>query len=104
MSKQKASQELSIEELRWLLVEKRRAARQARLDRYRRSGRVVTLASDLDGLSLENWRSEALEEAPEAPRGPSIGKRVFDGFLLLIEISAVVGFVYILFSGLNVLR
>lgn len=104
MSKPKASQELSIDELRWLLVEKRRSARQARLDRYRRSGRVVTLASDLDGLSLENWRSEALEETPEPPHSPSIGKRVFDGFLLLIEISAVVGFVYILFSGLNVLR
>lgn len=104
MSKQKDSPELSLDELRWLLIEKRRAARQARLERYRRSGRVVTLASDLDGLSLESWRSEALEDQPETPRGPSLGKRVFDGFLLLIEISAVVGFIYILFNGLNVLK
>jgi sortase A len=62
------------------------------------------LASDLDGLSLENWRSEAQADEPAAPRGPSFGKRLLDGFLLLIEISAVVGFVYILFSGLNVLK
>lgn len=104
MSKQKSPQELSIDELRWLLVEKRRAARQARLDRYRRSGRAVTLASDLDSLSLENWRSEALEDEPKTRQGPSFGKRLLDGFLLLIEISAVVGFVYILFSGLKVLQ
>jgi sortase A len=101
--KQKSPQDLSVDELRWLLVEKRRAARQARLDRYRRSGRVVTLASDLESSSLEGWRSDSKEEeAPE--RGPSAGKRLLDGFLLLIEISAVVGFVYILFNGLNVLQ
>jgi sortase A len=101
--KQKSPQDLSVDELRWLLVEKRRAARQARLDRYRRSGRVVTLASDLESSSLEGWRSDSKEEeAPE--RGASAGKRLLDGFLLLIEISAVVGFVYILFNGLNVLQ
>jgi sortase A len=104
VSKQKEPQDLTIDELRWLLVEKRRAARQARLDRYRRSGRVVTLASDLDGLSLEGWRSEALGDEPKPSRGPTIGKRILDGFLLLIEISAVVGFVYILFNGLNVIQ
>ena len=103
MPKQKSPQDLSVEELRWLLVEKRRAARQTRLDRYRRSGRVVTLASDMESSSLEGWRSDAMEEqAPE--RSPSAGKRLLDGFLLLIEISAVVGFVYILFNGLNVLQ
>jgi len=102
--KQKSPQDLSVDELRWLLVEKRRAARQARLDRYRRSGRVVTLASDLEKPSLESWQSEAVEDQPKPGRWASIGKRILDGMLLLIEISAVVGFVYILFNGLNVIK
>jgi sortase A len=102
--KQKSPQDLSVDELRWLLVEKRRAARQARLDRYRRSGRVVTLASDLEKPSLESWQSEAVEDQPKPGRWSSIGKRILDGMLLLIEVSAVVGFVYILFNGLNVIK
>jgi len=104
VSKQKSLKDLSVDELRWLLVEKRRAVRQARLERYRRSGRVITLAPDLDGSMLESWRSEALEDVDRPVQGPSVGKRILDGFLLLIEISAVVGFVYILFSGLNVIQ
>jgi sortase A len=102
--KQKSPQELSVDELRWLLVEKRRVARQSRLERYRRSGRVVLLASDLDNPSLESWRTEEVAEEAPPPRGPKIIKRVLDGFLLLVELSAFVGFIYIVYSGLNVLR
>lgn len=53
---------------------------------------------------LESWRSEAQEEIDPPVQGLSVGKRILDGFLLLIEISAVVGFIYILFSGLNVIQ
>jgi sortase A len=102
--KQKSPQELSVDELRWLLVEKRRVARQSRLERYRRSGRVVLLASDLDHPSLESWRTEEVAEEAPPSQGPKIIKRILDGFLLLIELSAFVGFIYIVYSGLNVLR
>ncbi len=104
MPKQKSPQELSVDELRWLLVEKRRVARQSRLERYRRSGRVVLLASDLDNPSLESWRTEQVAEEAPPPKGPKVIKRILDGFLLLIELSAFVGFIYIVYSGLNVLR
>jgi sortase A len=102
--KQKSPQELSVDELRWLLVEKRRVARQSRLERYRRSGRVVLLASDLDNPSLESWRTEEVAEEAPPPKGPKVIKRILDGFLLLVELSAFVGFIYIVYSGLNVLR
>lgn len=102
MAKQKPLQDLTVDELRWLLVEKRRAARESRLDRYRRTGRVVRIASDLDAPSLESWRTSELTEAPPAER--SRGRRFFDGFLLLIEICAVIGFVFILFNGLSVIQ
>jgi sortase A len=102
--KQKSPQELSVDELRWLLVEKRRAARQSRLERYRRSGRVVLLASDLDNPSLESWRTEEEAEEREPSKAPAVVKRILDGILLLIELSAFVGFIYIVYSGLNVLK
>ena len=104
MPKQKSPQELSVDELRWLLVEKRRVARQSRLERYRRSGRVVLLASDLDNPSLESWRTEEVAEEPEPSKAPKVVKRILDGILLLIELSAFIGFIYIVYSGLNVLR
>ena len=105
MPKKKSPEDLTVDELRRLLVEKRRASRQQRLDRYRKTGRVVMVSSDLDTPTLDSWRSGVLEEddTPK-PTGPSWGKRLLDGFLLLIEISAVIGFIYILFSGINVIQ
>jgi sortase A len=102
--KQKSPEDLSVDELRWLLVEKRRVARQSRLERYRRSGRAVLLAPDLDAPSLESWRTEELADEKPPSHAPRVFKRILDGMLLLIEVSAFVGFIYILYSGLNVLR
>jgi len=102
--KQKSPQELTVDELRWLLVEKRRVARQSRLERYRRSGRVVLLASDLDKPSLDSWRTEEVAEAAAPSKGPKIIKRILDGFLLLLELGAVVGLIYILYTGLTGLK
>ncbi len=84
------------------MVEKHRAVRQIRLDRYRRSGRTVTISPDTNTASFESWRSE--EDQVAQPQVRSTGKRILDGVLLLIEISAVVGFIYILYSGLNVIQ
>lgn len=108
MPRKKAPEELSVDELRWLLVEKRRQARQGRLERYRRSGRVVTVASDLETPSLlsgglETAPSDLLKEEESAPR-PRRARRVLDAFLLLIEIGAVAGLIFILFNGLSLIQ
>ncbi len=103
MPNRKSPQDLSVDELHRLLVEKNRAARQERLDRYRRTGRVVRVASDLDGPAFEGWRTSPIEDEPaEAKRGR--GRRVLDFFLLLVELSAVAGFLWIVFSGLQMLQ
>lgn len=103
MSKKKSPQNLTVDELRWLLVEKRRAARQERLERYRRSGRVVTVSSDLEQPSLDGWQTGDLEEdAPPAKK--SRGRRLLDGLLLLIELGAVAGFILILFNGVSLIQ
>jgi sortase A len=99
--------DLTVEELRRLLVEKRRASRQERLERYRRTGRVVLVAPDMDGSLLEDMRSGELDEASEELRSsptPSRRKRILDGILLFVEILAVVGLVLLLFNGINLMR
>ncbi len=105
MARKKSPEDLSVEELRRLLVEKRRADRHSRLDRFRRTGRVVTLAGDLEG-SLEALHSgEEQAEDPEAEAAPpSRRRRVFDRLLFVVEIAAVAGLVFLLFNGLSLIQ
>lgn len=104
----KSPEELSEQELRRLLLDKRRVARQQRLERFRRTGRAVMLAPDLPPAALEEWRSEPALETPDG--GPasepvrSLRHRWMDGILLGVEILAVVGLAGILFNGMGLLR
>ena len=104
----KSPEELSEQELRRLLLDKRRVARQQRLERFRRTGRAVMLAPDLPPAALEEWRSEPALETPDG--GPasepvrSPRRRWMDGILLAVEILAVVGLAGILFNGMGLLR
>jgi sortase A len=100
-------EDLSTEELRQLLVEKRRSSRQDRLDYFRRTGRVVVISPDTGSPSFEDLRSGELFEKDEEEDKTSTrsrGKRAFDAFLLIVEIAAIVGLVFILFNGLNLIR
>ena len=65
MRKKVNPEDLSTEELRRLLVEKRRASRQDRLDHFRRTGRVVVVSPDNESPSLEDFRSGELLETTE---------------------------------------
>ena len=106
MPRKKSPEDLSVEELRWLLVEKRRLARQERLERYRRTGRAVLIAPDAES-NLGDLRAGSLadeDDVPGEPRRRGRRKRILDGFLLLIELSAVLGFLFVLFNGLNVIQ
>jgi sortase A len=100
-------EDLTVEELRRLLVEKRRASREERLERYRRTGRVVLVAPDIDGSSLEDMRTGELDESTvetAEPRPPGRRKRVLDGLLLFVELLAVVGLLLLIFNGINMMR
>lgn len=107
MRKKGTPEDLSVEELRRLLVEKRRASREERLERYRRTGRVVLVAPDIDGSSLENMRTGELGESDddEIKTPPhSRRKRILDGLLLFVEVLAVVGLLLLIFNGVNMMR
>ncbi len=107
MAKKVSPEDLSVEELRRLLIEKRRKIRQEKLEHFRRTGRVVTLASDYDSPSMDHLRTDIVEETQadeSAQTEKSTRKRVFDGLLLAIELLAVVGLIFIIYNGLGILR
>lgn len=103
MARKKTLEDLSVEELRRLIVEKRRADRQQRLERFRKTGRAVTLTSEIDSPRIDDLRTGALEDQVSISSKSGV-RRVLDGFLFLVEILAVVGLVFVIFNGLEVIR
>ena len=107
MSKESSAEELSVDELRRLLVEKRRVSRRGRLEHYRRTGRVVLVTPDVDDASLDQYRSGVLaefEDNNQANPTRSRRKRIMEALLLAVELLAVVGLLFVLFNGVNLIR
>ena len=104
--KKKLAEDLSVDELRRLLVEKRRSSRQGRLEHYKRTGRIVSLATDVDSESLELMRSSSFTDfgIDAEERTIKKGRKVLDGFLLIVEVAAVLGLIFVIFNGLDVIR
>jgi len=110
MPRRKAPEDLSVEELRRLLIEKRRGVRRERLEHFRKTGRVV------DDVELPQQALPATDEPPTGPVVDTSDKAVADdrprkrrrGFadqlLLAVEVLAVVGLVGVLLSGFGLLR
>ena len=94
---------MSVEQLRRLLIEKRRGARRERLEHFKRTGRVVDVAPDF--LAESAAVVDTLEETTDQAQVPlSKRRRVMDRLLLAVEVLAVVGLVGVLISGLGILR
>lgn len=108
MARRKMPEELSVEELRRLLVEKRRGARKERLERFRRDGRIVRVAPDLSEMDAQRAApvvdtSASSESAP--PVESALRRRTWlDRVLLGVETLAVIGLVAVLMNGLGMLR
>jgi sortase A len=104
---EKSPDDLSIDELRQLIVEKRRKSRLEHLERFRHNGRAVTLISDqvTDPVDYLHSNTEA-HSNPGDPHTPLFDriKHSLDHFLLAIEILAVIGLFFIIFSGIQILR
>lgn len=96
---------MTTAELRRLLMEKSRAERKSRLDHYRRTGRVMKVDPPVSVIPLAEPAAHA-DSPDEAPRKKrSKRSRIFmDRFLFAVEILAVLGLVFILLNGVNLLR
>ena len=104
----KRPEDLSEQELRRLLLDKRHNARQKRLERFRHSGRAVSLSPDLSPAALDEWRTQPFLDGPEAvaegsERRPS-RRRWYDGILLAIEILAVLGLAGLMLNWFGLLQ
>ena len=100
MARKKAPEDLSVEELRRLLIEKRRGARRERLEHFKRTGRVIDVEPESTAPVVDT-----LEGPSDQPQVPvSKRRRVTDRILLVVEVLAVVGLFGILVSGFGVLR
>ncbi len=103
MPRRKAPEDMSVEELRRLLIEKRRGARRERLEHFKKTGRVVDIAPDV--LAEFAPVVDTLEETTDQAQVPaSRRRRVMDRILLAVEVLAVVGLVGVLISGFGILR
>ncbi|MFO7943673.1 MAG: class D sortase [Anaerolineales bacterium] len=103
----KEPHDLSISELRRLLVEKKRSVRHERLERYRETGRIITVVSEEEETSWDDIHTTSSGgEREHASGDPSSenGKQVVDGFLLAIEVIAVIGLIFVLFNGLEIIQ
>jgi sortase A len=105
--KVKSPEDLSIDELRRLMVEKRRKTRMEHLERFRHTGRVVILTSDDDTNPDDHFHSNTEADLNlddhQVPLFDRV-KHTLDHFLLGIEILAVIGLFFIIFSGIQILH
>lgn len=106
--RKRSAEDLSVDELRQLLIEKRRSERHRRLDHYRRTGRVILVesappASPLEAVTIEGYDGEPLLTEGGAAK-PSPSRVWLDRLLFLIEVAAVVGLVWIIYNGVNLMR
>jgi len=106
--RRKYADELSVDELRALLIEKRRSARHERIEAFRRTGRVVVVAPEPGPLAPDQLRVEdeagSVEAVAEEETPRSRRKKIVDRLLLAIEVAAVIGFLFLLFNGVNLVR
>lgn len=99
----KRPDELNERELQALLKRKRIEARNQRLEEFARSGRIITLAPDLQSGAFEDF-DNPITPQPASDTPSSRRKRISDRILLAVEVLAVVGLVFILFNGVNLIR
>lgn len=97
----KRPEDLSVEELRRLLLDKRRVSRKDRLESFRRTGRVLALTSDPEADIHLGRVVETPEDGNQrhAPAGKVANRRRvwMDRILLSVETLAVLGLIGVIF-------
>ena len=108
MSRRIRPEELTEQELRRLLLDKRRVSRKGRLERFRQTGRALNLAPNLPDMEQQDWQSQAgslpTEPITSAPLPRSRRRRWLDRTLFVVEILAILGLAGVLLNGMGMLR
>ena len=101
-----------MEELRRLLLDKRRLTHRERLDNFRRKGRIISLTPDPQGKPVEGPNVGRVVDTPAerpvqkpAPDGMVHRRsRWTDNILLGVEVLAVLVLIGLVLNGLSILR
>lgn len=94
-------EDLTVRQIHYLILERRRTVRSTRLEYFHRTGRVVPSVGEMS--SIEDARSwlGTLKEKREGI--PKLKRTWFDRILTLMELAAIAGLISILVSGLSIL-
>ena len=104
MPRKKTLEELSSDELRQLLVEKRRAEREARLDAYRKNGRVIRVEGEkTPSPTLLEIEEESEPVTDLRKKAKARRRNTLDRLLYGVEIVAILGLFLLLFNGARLL-
>ena len=103
MPKSKEIDKLNAAELRQLLIRKQRISRQARLEEFQRTGRVVKVETVVEPPHLEDLRTRPLED-PEKAQKKKASKTWLERLLVVVEIAAAAGLVFVVYTGANLIR
>lgn len=101
MASKRSPEDLSVDELRRLLIEKKRFERQERLTAFQKSGRII-LPAPQEGRR-EDWEDNR-ETGRLGTNRPQRRRRGLDKFLFVLEIAATIGLLVILFNGYSLVR
>lgn len=105
MPRRRTVDDLSVDELRRLLVEKRRAEREARLEHFKRTGRILSL--DNEETPADRFEEPVLleDDGELLQNGRKRKKRgKLDYLLLAVEIGAIAGLILIIFNMTSLLQ
>lgn len=101
----KDPEELSVKEILYLLVEKRRTWRRVRLENFHRTGRVTSLVNELDMAEIEGKKIGFGISKTRNQRG--FHRTWLDKILIAVELLVIAGLVAVAgnaFSSLNELN
>jgi sortase A len=101
--RQRSLDDLSKDEIRQLLVEKSRKDREARIDAYKRSGRVIPVPVDSSLTDKRSKKAEAVEDSPSRRRRDRKRENL-DRFLMSLEIFGVIGLVFVFIYGIRLMN
>jgi sortase A len=106
LARKRPADELSTEELRQLLIERRREEHEARLEAFRRTGRVIRVDEPrTSGSASETRVNESDTQEMRVSRRRRARRRSgLDTFLFVVEIVAIVGLLFIFFNGVSLIR
>ncbi len=101
---EKRPEDLSVAELRRLLLDKRRVTRKERLERFRRTGRVVSLALEQPEPETAVELGRVVDTPADAQSAQNPRRIWLDRVLLAVEVLAVLGLVGIAVAFFGLMR